>query len=173
MNDKKIYFPLSPKEYKEMIDKQEINLKDTNNKNINPEEQKIPTIIDKAKSFTKSMISRGITDKKCTKETKELRMISCHGDTTKNIPPCDKRKGSTKFQDSFYCGACGCGDKKGTQLINIMVDGKETYSKLDYPIVQCPLKMPGFSNYEINHYNSRKDMIEQHLTKEYVIKHSK
>lgn len=172
-DNKKMYFPITPEKFKEMVDNGEINLKDMTKKTDASEEEKKPSFIEKAKSFAKSMISRGIDDKKCNQKTKELRMLSCHGDPSKNIPPCPKRKGSTKFQDSFYCGACGCGDKKMTQLINIMVDGKETYSKLDYPTVQCPLKMPGFSNYKINDYNSRKKMIEKDLSLEYVIENSK
>jgi len=126
----------------------------------------------KAKSFTKSMISRGVSDKKCSTETKELRHHSCHGNISMGLVPCDKRKGSSVFQGSFYCGACGCGDKKSTQLTNIKVNGSELYSKLDYPFVACPLKMPGFSNYDSTEKNFRKEMIESKFGIDYIVKHS-
>ena len=31
-----------------------------------------------------------------------------------------------------------------------MAEGEE-YSKLDYPVLHCPHKMPGFTNYDPNH----------------------
>ena len=38
------------------------------------------------------------------------------------------------------------------------------YSKLDYPVLNCPMKMPGFSNYDPNfkpiEVKLRKEMIE-------------
>lgn len=39
------------------------------------------------------------------------------------------------------------------------------YSKLDYPVLNCPMKMPGFSNYDPNHkpkeIKERKELIEE------------
>ena len=55
---------------------------------------------------------------------------------------------------------CGCGDKSSTWLIS----NDKDYSKLDYPKLNCPLKMPGFSNYEITPLDTdeRKKRIENH-----------
>lgn len=112
-------------------------------------EQKKSNLLDKAMSFGKSVASRGISNKKASEETINLRRMSCHGDNNSKLPPCSERKDSVKYPGSFYCGACGCGDKAHTQLINTLdSEGKEKYSKLDYPKVTCPLKMPGFTNYK-------------------------
>jgi hypothetical protein len=111
-------------------------------------DQKKQNLVNKAVSFGRAIASKGITNKKAESKTLELRKMSCHGDSTKNLPPCSERKDSEKFPGSFYCGACGCGDKAHTQLVNGKnPDGSEKYSKLDYPKVTCPLKMPGFVNY--------------------------
>jgi len=111
---------------------------------VNPPET---SLLDKAKSFAKSYISRGLTNKKAESVTKSLRILSCHGDEM--LQPCPFRKNSTNFKNSFYCGICGCGDKESTQLINLKnEDGTDKYSKLDFPKVYCPMSMPGFSNYE-------------------------
>jgi hypothetical protein len=134
-------------------------------------------IMHKAASFAKSMASRGVTNKKVIPETKTLRQLSCHGDD--NLIPCSNRKESDKFPNSFYCGACGCGDKQGTQLIDLTVDGKENYGKLDYPKVWCPLDMPGFQPYKpssqepIEMQNSRKKEIENRMSVEYITEKSK
>lgn len=112
-------------------------------------EQKKNNLLDKAVSFGKAVASRGITNKKASDKAIELRRLSCHGNPDIKLPPCSERKDSVKFPRSFYCGACGCGDKAHTQLINMKDDkGVEKYCKLDYPMVTCPLKMPGFSNYK-------------------------
>jgi hypothetical protein len=128
-------------------------------------------IIEKAKSFATSMVSRGITNKKCSEDTKLLRILSCHGDGT-SLMPCSERKASTKYSESFYCGACGCGDKKGTQLVNITINGQSEYSKLDYPKVSCPLKMPGFTDYTPSENgvseNNRKKEIENRYGIQYI-----
>lgn len=133
-------------------------------------------IFEKAKSFGSSMISRGISNKKALQETKTLRIFSCHGSEEDELPPCSERKNSSKFEGSFYCGACGCGDRSGTQLTNLTVDGKEQYSKLDYPKVSCPLKMPGFSTYipseEGVSENTRKKTIENKFGIDYIKQHS-
>jgi len=106
------------------------------------------SLVNKAISFGRSMASKGITARKAESKSIELRKMSCHGDSSKGLPPCSERKESQKYPGSFYCGKCGCGDKAHTQLINVKnEDGTEKYSKLDYPKVTCPLSMPGFSNY--------------------------
>lgn len=133
-------------------------------------------IIQKAKSFGQSVASRGFNNKKANEETKALRNLSCHGLEELGLAPCADRKNSTKFENSFYCGACGCGDKKMTQLVTLVIDGKEQYSKLDFPKVSCPLKMPGFTNYypseEGVSENSRKKTIEERYGIDYIKEHS-
>jgi hypothetical protein len=45
-----------------------------------------------------------------------------------------------------------------------LIKNSEEYSKLDYPKLDCPLKMPGFTNYDPNFYTEeikqRKQQIE-------------
>lgn len=45
------------------------------------------------------------------------------------------------------------------------MQNNEEYSKLDYPILNCPLKMPGFTNYDPNYkpaeIKDRKEQIEK------------
>jgi hypothetical protein len=153
------------KEYNESLLKR-ANKKFSEKKN-EPEPEK-KNILQKAKSFAESMVSRGLSNKKCSQETKDLRSLSCHGDG--NLPPCSSRRVSEKYEGSFYCGACGCGDKSGTQLVNITVNGD--YCKLDYPKVSCPLHMPGFTDYspsdEDKTENSRKKDIENRYGIEYI-----
>lgn len=113
-------------------------------------------------SFATSMISRGMTNKKTNRPTKRLRVLSCFGDQSigGNIKPCEGLMSSNVEKDKFYCGKCGCGDKKRTWLTK---DGDE-YSKLDYPKLNCPLHMPGFTNYnpsETGDQNQRKLQIEE------------
>ena len=90
-----------------------------------------------------AIASRGLKNNKTNLDIKKLRYISCFG--IKNIGPCTHLTKSDK-SNFFYCGGCGCGDNSNTWLIQ--EDG--VYSKLDYPNLQCPLKMPGFSNYDPN-----------------------
>lgn len=105
-----------------------------------------------------SIASRGILDKKAESSIKKLRALSCFGND--EIGPCEHLKQS-QSHEGHYCDACGCGDKPHTQLT---INGKK-YSKLDYPYLTCPLKMPGFSNYdpaspkEVSE-NTRKSQIE-------------
>lgn len=141
-----------------------------NMKNAPPTpEQK--TFFEKANSLAKSYISKGISGKKAADSVKSLRVLSCHGGS--GLEACPHRKNSEKFNGSFFCGACGCGDKSNTQLINIKNDkGEEQYSKLDFPKVYCPLKMPGFSDYMTSESeeqkNSRKIVIETSYGVEYI-----
>jgi len=106
-------------------------------------------------SFALSMASRGLKNKKVDIPVKKLRVLSCFGDKN-TIGPC-KHLRTSSTEGKFYCGGCNCGDKKNTWL----VAEEEEYSKLDYPKLNCPLKMPGFSNYELSEeYNKRKSQIE-------------
>lgn len=96
-------------------------------------------------SFASAIASRGLTNKKTTKFQKQLRVLSCFGNQHVGgiLPPCEHLKNSST-PGKYYCGGCGCGDKPMTWLL--AEDDK--YSKLDYPKLSCPLKMPGFSDYE-------------------------
>jgi hypothetical protein len=106
-------------------------------------------------SLAMSLASRGLHDSKTDIVTKKLRYISCFG--YEDISPCPKLKKSSK-SNYHYCGGCGCGDHSHTLLVR----GSGEYSKLDYPILNCPLKMPGFSNYDLNSVENkeRKEKIE-------------
>ena len=113
-----------------------------------------------AKNFAKSILSRGVTDKRVDSITKQLRVISCFGDN-KELIPCEYLRQSETDPTKSYCGGCGCGDRKATWLI---ADSNE-YSKLDYPKLSCPLQMPGFTDYE----QSEPDEAEEPVTRRYYI----
>lgn len=124
---------------------------------------------EKAKTFMDSMASRGFKNAKIHKEVKDVREISCHGLETAGIDPCPSRMESKKYRGSFYCGACNCGDFQHTQLKNL---NESHYSKLDYPRVQCPLHMPGFTNYiqsTEDEKNDRKGLIEMTFGVSYLV----
>lgn len=97
-------------------------------------------------SFASSISSRGISNAKINKPIKQLRVLSCFGNQAQggDLPPCEYLRNSTVLPGKHFCGGCGCGDKPHTWLV---AEG-EQYSKLDYPRLSCPLKMPGFTNYE-------------------------
>ena len=105
-------------------------------------------------SFAMAIASRGMSDNKVNIPTKQLRVVSCFG--YNDIGPCEKLKQS-KTENQYYCGGCNCGDYKHTWLLK----GSSEYSKLDYPKLNCPLQMPGFSNYDPNKKNPRKEKIEK------------
>ena len=97
-------------------------------------------------SFANAVTSRGLGNNKINKPIKQLRVLSCFGNKEQGgeLPPCEYLKQSTVMPGKHFCGGCGCGDKPHTWLVS---QGEE-YSKLDYPRLSCPLKMPGFTNYE-------------------------
>lgn len=109
--------------------------------------------------FAASLASRGFKNNKIDEKTKQLRALSCFGDGT--IKKCPFLRES-KINGYFYCGKCGCGDNKNTWLMK----ESEQYSKLDYPVLNCPVKMPGFTNYDPNYYEiqsgDRKRLIEDY-----------
>ena len=113
-----------------------------------------------AKNFAKSILSRGLSNKKTNKPTKQLRVMSCFGDGDE-LPSCEYLEISKVDDTKNFCGGCGCGDRKGTWLV---AKGDE-YSKLDYPKLACPLQMPGFTNYE----ESDPDESEEPVTRRYYI----
>ena len=102
-----------------------------------------------------AIASRGFNNNKIDITTKKIRTLSCFGH--ENISPCPKLTKSKK-SDYFYCGACGCGDNSNTWLLK--ADGE--YAKLDYPSLNCPFQMPGFTNYDPNSNidKNRKEQIE-------------
>ena len=116
-----------------------------------------------AKTFADAIVSRGLGNKKTDTITKQLRVISCFGDGGE-LPPCEYLRES-KTSGKYFCGGCGCGDRKGTWLV---AEGDE-YSKLDYPKLSCPLQMPGFTNYE----KSEPDESEDPVTRRYYIEEMK
>lgn len=113
-------------------------------------------------TFATAIASRGFNNEKVVLPIKQLRVLSCFGNQGQGgvLPPCEQLKPSTT-EGKFYCGGCGCGDRKGTWLVS---DGDE-YSKLDYPRLTCPLQMPGFSNYE----KSKPDEATPPITRRYYI----
>jgi hypothetical protein len=113
-------------------------------------------------TFASAIASRGFNNEKVTIPMKQLRVASCFGNQQQGgvLPPCEHLKQSTT-PGKFFCGGCGCGDRKGTWLV---ADGDE-YSKLDYPRLNCPLQMPGFSNYE----KSKPDEANSPITRRYYI----
>jgi len=111
------------------------------------------------KSFATALTSRGLTNEKVSKATKQLRVLSCFGNGGV-LPPCEQLKKSTE-PGKHFCGGCGCGDKKGTWLIS----DSDSYSKLDYPKLNCPLQMPGFTNYK----ESTPDEAVSPITRRYYV----
>lgn len=110
--------------------------------------------------FAASLASRGLGNKKTDLQTKQLRVLSCFGGLEVNTP-CPYLKESSAEPQKYFCNKCGCGDKKHTWLMQ----NNEEYSKLDYPVLNCPLQMPGFSNYDPNYkpaeIKDRKEQIEK------------
>jgi hypothetical protein len=130
----------------------------------NPEDGKniIKKKLGMVQSFAMALTSRGLNNEKVNKPTKQLRVLSCFGNQQQGgvLPPCEHLKRSST-DGKFYCGGCGCGDKPMTWL-----SGTESgYSKLDYPKLNCPLSMPGFTNYE----PSKPDEAIPPITRKYYI----
>jgi len=122
----------------------------------------------KAWQLTDALASRGLKNEKVSENIKDIREISCHGSEELGISPCENRMKSKKFADSYYCGACNCGDFGHTQIKNL---NEDHYSKLDYPRVHCPKNMPGFTNYvplTISENDMRKKLIEETFGVDYL-----
>lgn len=94
-------------------------------------------------SFAMAVASRGLENNKIDIETKKVRYLSCFGHD--KLYGCPRLKKSSKSK-YYYCGACGCGDHTHSWLLKEPGE----YAKLDYPVLNCPLKMPGFTNYDPN-----------------------
>jgi|TARA_X000001382_G_scaffold128139_1_gene117184 hypothetical protein len=123
--------------------------------------KKVTNPFTKMQLYAKSLASRRFSNRKTDQATKQLRFLSCFGDKSigGQLSPCEELKNS-ETEGKFYCGACGCGDRKATWL----EAESEHYAKLDYPTLACPLKMPGFSNYDgsDSKENIRKNIIENY-----------
>lgn len=91
-----------------------------------------------AVSFGRSLASRGFMGRRAPPSVVEERMRSCFGDG-KDVGPCPalRRSGA-----DAWCGECGCGPTK----IALLTRDDGGYSKLEYPYLECPRGMPGFSN---------------------------
>lgn len=130
----------------------------------NPEDKKniIQKKLGMVQSFAMALTSRGLENKKVNKPTKQLRVLSCFGnkDQGGQLPPCEHLKKSNT-PGKFYCGGCGCGDKPLTWLAGTEAE----YSKLDYPKLNCPLNMPGFTSYK----PSQPDEAISPITRKYYI----
>lgn len=100
-------------------------------------------MLTKIMMFAMAIASRGFANNKIDIETKKLRYISCYG--LNDIKPC-QYLAKSQNSEHHYCGACNCGDHAHTWLTR----EEGVYSKLDYPSLNCPLSMPGFSNYDPN-----------------------
>jgi hypothetical protein len=133
-------------------------------KEQNPEDLKniLSRKLGMVQSFATALTSRGLNNNKVNKSTKQLRVLSCFGNQHLGgeLPPCEHLKESTT-PGKHFCGGCGCGDKPHTWL---MAQGEE-YSKLDYPKLNCPLNMPGFTNY----MPSKPDESKEPITRRYYI----
>lgn len=130
----------------------------------NPEDLKsvVSKKLGMIQSFASAIASRGLANNKVNRATKQLRVLSCFGntETSGELPPCEQLKQS-ETPGKHFCGGCGCGDKPHTWL---MANGEE-YSKLDYPKLNCPLQMPGFTNYQ----PSAPDEANEPVTRRYYI----
>lgn len=102
-----------------------------------------PSFVDKVKNLGKSVASR-VTQGKANENLIKLRVLSCHGDG--EVVPCPYRSASNTREGAYFCTACGCGDKPRAFLND--PDDSGAYTKLDYPWVSCPVRMPGFGDYK-------------------------
>lgn len=109
------------------------------------------------KSFAMSIASRVFKGTRAPTEVKKLRVISCFGND--KIPACPNLQ---KEGNSYFCGGCQCPKVEYNALIR--EDNK--YSKLDYPYLECPLKNPGFNNYEPSFPNEHRKVLIENISKE-------
>jgi hypothetical protein len=105
--------------------------------------RKGPTWTRKVTNLGKAVVSRVVQGKADDKLIK-LRVLSCHGDD--EMVACPYRSASNTREGAYFCTACGCGDKPAAFLND--PDNSDTYTKLDYPWVSCPVRMPGFGDYK-------------------------
>ena len=114
---------------------------------VRPSWEKAEEWVAHASSFSKAAFSRGLFSKKCSPEDRNLRNIACFGlDLSgKRVKPACPWL--AKSQSGHHlCSACGCGDRKVARLDNGPNDPSDAYVKLDYPYLECPRRLPGFTN---------------------------
>ena len=130
---------------------------------IDPNKRGIKKKLSMVQSFAVALASRNLTNRKINKPIKQLRVLSCFGNEEQGgiLPKCEHLTESETDKGMHICGACGCGDREGTWL----VQHADKYSKLDYPKVACPLDMPGFTNYVV----STPEEAEEPVTRKYYI----
>jgi hypothetical protein len=130
---------------------------------VDPNKRGIKKKLSMIQSFAVALASRNMGNKKINVPTKQLRVLSCFGNEGcgGDLPQCEHLMVSEVDETKRFCGACGCGDRKATWLIQKADD----YSKLDYPKVSCPINMPGFTNYVV----SNPDEAEDPITRKYYI----
>ena len=117
---------------------------------------KQPSLGSKVKNFAKAVGSR-VTQKKIDDSILQLRQLSCHGNN--EIAPCPYRGDSAVRDGYHYCTACGCGDRPATWLNN--PEDPESFTKLHYPWVSCPVRNPGFGDYKSYGIESDKEKTEK------------
>lgn len=103
---------------------------------------------EQAQSMLKSVASRSWRGKRTEAGLKRQRHISCFGIDEDGLyiqSPCPDLLTSRDGQHHF-CNSCGCGDKRIAWLDEQAQDPSGTYTKLDYPYLECPRQRPGFSN---------------------------
>lgn len=113
------------------------------NSKIETSPPKGPSFTRKVKNLGKALASR-VTQGKADDNLIKLRVLSCHGDD--EMVSCPYRSASNVREGAYFCTACGCGDKPAAFLND--PDNSDTYTKLDYPWVSCPVRMPGFGDYK-------------------------
>lgn len=130
---------------------------------VDPNKRGLKQKLSMVQSFAVALASRNLNNKKINPPIKQLRVLSCFGNEKQGgvLPPCEHLMESETGEGMHYCGACGCGDREGTWL----VQHADKYSKLDYPKVACQLGMPGFTNYVV----STPDEAEEPVTRKYYI----
>lgn len=116
--------------------------------------QKVKNTWENADKFLSAIKSRGLVSsalnilnvnneggERVSPEILERRKLSCFGDD--KLPVCNQLRKTEN--EEYFCGACGCGKNK---LAILNSNEENGYTKLHYPYLECPLKKPGFSNYE-------------------------
>lgn len=71
------------------------------------------------------------------------RVKSCFG--SEGTSPCPHLKVGVKTAPAVYCGQCGCGEAEVARLSEQGApDYAGSYTKLHYPVLECPINQPGF-----------------------------
>lgn len=99
---------------------------------------------EKAESFLRAAASKLLAA--VSPFDRGLRQQACFGETLDGDrvgPRCQLLKEGVR---GFYCGACGCGERKLAIIGTLTKKGVGEPSKLDFPDLQCPLEKEGFSN---------------------------